>query len=217
MSNPWDERFDFYRRSQTHAGGPDLDAFIAWCEPEPDLTVLDVATGGGHVARRLRDCGCLVTTCDAAAGMQPDIVCPAEALPFPAESFDLVTCRLAAHHFTDVAQAVAEMRRVSRGPIVVEDSLFMGEAVEEAERLRDSTHVRCYTEAQWRAFCDAAELDVPAVGFFDKRHPLNEWLAATGCTGATAARVRELLAPHTEPDGSAWTDTKILLRAERRL
>ena len=106
MADPWDERFDAYRHSRTHAGGPDLDSFIAWCEPEPGMTVLDVATGGGHVARRLRDCECLVTTCDAAPGMQPDVVCRAEALPFADESFDLVACRLAAHHFSDVAAAI---------------------------------------------------------------------------------------------------------------
>ena len=92
MSNPWDERFDAYRNSQTHADGADLDSFIEWCEPEPDLTVLDVATGGGHVARRLRDCGCIVTTCDEAAGMRPDVVCSAEDLPFEDESIGGPNC-----------------------------------------------------------------------------------------------------------------------------
>ena len=215
MSNPWDERFDAYRNSQTHADGADLDSFIEWCEPEPDLTVLDVATGGGHVARRLRDCGCIVTTCDEAAGMRPDVVCPAEDLPFEDESFDIVTCRLAPHHFTSVQAAVSEMARVSRGPVVIEDTLYASEEVEQAERLRDPTHVRCYSENEWLGFCEWAALDVPLVGFFLKQHPMDQWLAATGCAGKTAARVRELLAPLSEPDGSAWTDKKLLIRADK--
>ena len=105
--NEWDERFDYYARSRAHAEGDDLDQVVAWCAPAPGVTALDVATGGGHVARRLRELGAAVTSCDAAAGMQPDVVCPAEDLPFADGSFDVVVCRVAAHHFTDPARAVA--------------------------------------------------------------------------------------------------------------
>jgi hypothetical protein len=98
---------------------------------------------------------------------------------------------------------------------VIEDSLYTSEEVEQAERLRDPTHVRCYSENEWLGFCEWAGLEVPLVGFFLKRHPMNQWLEATGCTGKTAARVCELLAPLSEPDGSAWTDKKILIRADK--
>ena len=45
-------------------------------------TAIDVATGGGHVARRLREAGLEVVSCDPAPGMQPDVICFAEELPF---------------------------------------------------------------------------------------------------------------------------------------
>jgi hypothetical protein len=77
----WDDRAQAYRESETHRAGEDLDALVAWCDPAPGVEALDVATGGGHVANRLRALGCTVTTCDAAAGMEPDVVCAAEALP----------------------------------------------------------------------------------------------------------------------------------------
>jgi SAM-dependent methyltransferase len=213
MSDAWDERAEAYRTSATHREGDDLDALVEWCEPGAGVRALDVATGGGHVGRRLAEAGCDVTTCDPAAGMRPDVVCTAEALDFADRSFDVVACRIAAHHFTDAAQAVREMARVSRRLVVIEDTLYASERVEEAERLRDPTHVRSYTEAEWRGFLADAGLDVDRVERFPKRHPLEPWLARVGCTGATAARVRELLADRMAPGEPVWLDTKIVLRA----
>jgi SAM-dependent methyltransferase len=213
MTGSWDERADAYRTSPTHREGDDLDALVQWCDPGPGVEALDVATGGGHVARRLAEAGCRVTACDAAAGMQPDVVCPAEALAFADRSFDVVACRIAAHHFTDVATAVREMARVARRLVVVEDTLYTDERVEEAERLRDPTHVRSHTEAEWRGYLAAAGLTVERVGHFPKRHPLEPWLDRVGCTGETAERVRLLLADRMAPGDPAWLDTKIVLRA----
>ena len=73
MTDIWNERAEAYRTSQTHASGDDLDLVVEWCEPAEGVTVLDVATGGGHVARRLREAGAEVVTVDAAPGMQPDV------------------------------------------------------------------------------------------------------------------------------------------------
>jgi SAM-dependent methyltransferase len=215
MSDAWSARADAYRESPTHREGDDLDALVAWCEPGPHVEALDVATGGGHVARRLAEAGCRVTTCDAAEGMRPDVVCPAEQLPFPDASFDVVACRIAAHHFTDVAAAVREMTRVTRRLVVVEDTLYADERVEEAERLRDPTHVRSYSEPDWRGFMEAAGLTVERAGRFPKRHPIEPWLARVGCTGEPAARVRELLGHRMAPDAPVWLDTKLLIRGRR--
>src|SRR5581483_11642575 len=74
MTDLWSERAEAYRTSQTHASGDDLDLVVEWCEPRPGVTVLDVATGGGHVARRLREAGATVVTTDAAPGMKPDAI-----------------------------------------------------------------------------------------------------------------------------------------------
>ena len=214
--NEWDERFDYYRASPSHAQGDDLDQVVAWCEPGPGVTVLDVATGGGHVGRRLRELGCAVTTCDAAAGMEPDIVCPAEALAFPDGSFDVVVCRVAAHHFTDPALAIREMARVSRRLVVVEDTLWVDELVQRAEVVRDATHVSHYTRDQFVEMLGAAGLAVLAEARFPRRHVMDDWLSATGCTGAKAAEVRRLLAHVAEPDGSAWTDVKWAAKTVRQ-
>jgi ubiquinone/menaquinone biosynthesis C-methylase UbiE len=207
----WNERARAYKESRDHASGDDLELLVRWAEAGPGVRVLDVATGGGHTARRLREAGCEVVSADPAPAMEPDVVCRAEDLPFPDGSFDVVVTRIAPHHFEDVALAVREMARVSRRLVLVEDTLYTSERVEEAERLRDPSHVRSYSEAEWRGFMEAAGLRVEEVVMHRKARPVEDWLARTGTIGPIAARVTELLAEHVE--GGVFTDTKIMLRA----
>ncbi len=215
MSDVWSARADAYRTSTTHMQGDDLEALVVMCEPAEGMKALDVATGGGHVARRLREEGCEVVTVDSSPGMQPDVLSRAEELPFADGSFDVVVCRIAAHHFVDVGKAVAEMARVSNRLVAIEDTLFLSEQQEEAERLRDPSHVRSYGEEEWKELLVEAGLEVEQVEFFEKIHPLAAWLARTGCEGDEAARVTELLRPQLVDGGSAWRDTKILLKARK--
>jgi SAM-dependent methyltransferase len=211
----WSDRAEAYRESATHREGPDLDLLVEWCEPAEGVKALDVATGGGHVARRLREQGCDVVTLDPSPGMQADVLAPAEHIPFEDGAFDVVVTRIAPHHFEDVHAAVAEMERVSNRLVVVEDTLYSSDRHEEAEKLRDPTHVRNYTEEEWRELLSEAGLEVEQVECFEQEHPLEDWLARTGCKGEEAVRVRELLADRLTSDGSAWTDTKIVIRARK--
>ena len=213
MTDVWSGRAEAYRNAVEQREGEDLDLLVAWAEPRDGLTVLDVATGGGHVARRLRERGCRVTTLDPAPGMRADVVASAEDIPFADGAFDVVVTRIAPHHFDDVRAAVREMARVANNLVLVEDTLYTSDAVEKAERLRDPTHVRAYTDEEWRAFLEEAGLDVEEVALVRKRHPLDAWLARTGTSDDDAARVRELLAGHVD-DGD-YVDRKILLKARK--
>jgi SAM-dependent methyltransferase len=197
MSDVWSERAQAFRESGVHRAGADLDLLVEWAKDA--RTALDVATGGGHVARRLREGGLEVVSCDPAPGMEPDVICRAEDLPFADRSFDVVACRRAAHHFADVRAAVAEMARVSRRLVLVEDLLFDGADAEEAHRIRDPSHVRAYSEAEWRELLSAAGLEVEAVELFaDRAIPYEPWLERVGCRGESAERVRELLGDRVE-------------------
>jgi SAM-dependent methyltransferase len=191
VTDVWSTRAEAYRESEAHREGRDLDLIVEWAEGD---TALDVATGGGHVARRLREAGFSVVTCDPAPGMRPDVICRAEDIPFAEGSFDVVVSRVAPHHFADVAQAMGEMARVSRNLVLIADNLYLGEQLEEAERLRDPTHVRCYSEEQWRALFERAGLTVEAVEVEEKRIEVEPWLERAGCVGEEAQRVRGLLA-----------------------
>ena len=211
MTDTWSRRASLYRESEAHREGEDLDLIVEWADGQ---TALDVATGGGHVARRLREAGFDVTTLDPAPGMAPDVVARAEEIPFPDGSFDVVACRVAAHHFADAARAVAEMARVSRALVLVADNEFLGEDVERAERLRDPTHVRCYGEEEWRDLFAAAGLNVEDVRRFDKRIELEPWLERAGCSGPEAERVRELLGGRI--DGKHVVLSRVVLKGSTR-
>ena len=206
----WSERAEAYRESPGHREGADLDLVVEWCEPAEGVKALDVATGGGHVARRLRELGAEVVTLDPSPGMRADVLAPAEHIPFDDGAFDVVVTRIAPHHFEDIRAAVAELERVSNRLVVIEDTLYSSERHEQAEKLRDPTHVRSYTEDEWRELLTEAGLEVEQVECFEKEHPLADWLARTGCAGAEAERVRELLADRMNDD-----DTKIVIRARK--
>jgi SAM-dependent methyltransferase len=192
MTDVWSERAEAYRTSEAHREGPDLDLMVEWAAGA--RTALDVATGGGHVARRLREAGLDVVSSDSAPGMRPDVVCRAEDLPFADQSFDVVACRVGAHHFADVEAALRELARVARDRVLIVDNLFVDEVAEEADRVRDPSHVRNYSEEEWRALFDAAGLRVADVRRFDKVIAVGPWLERSGCDGEQAARVRRLLA-----------------------
>ena len=196
MSSVWDQRAEAYRRSEEHREGADLDLMVEWAAGA--RTALDVASGGGHVARRLREASVDVVTCDPAPGMRADVVCRAEELPFADASFDVVTCRLAPHHFEDVRAGVREMARVARELVLVVDNLWLGEADEEANRLRDPSHVRNYSEHEWREFFAGAGLEVEEARTMERRIRFGPWLERTGCTGEDAERVRELVVERIE-------------------
>ncbi|HTR33173.1 MAG TPA: class I SAM-dependent methyltransferase [Gaiellaceae bacterium] len=215
MANLWDERAERYRTSAVHAGGPDLDLVVEWCDVEPGTTVLDVATGGGHVARRLRELGAQVVTVDRSPGMQPDVIAPAEHLPFADRSFDVVVNRLAAHHFDSIPEAVAEFARIADKRVVVEDHRYTDEQTEQAEKLRDPSHVRSLSEDEWRSLLTAAGLEVEHATVYEMPLEFEDWLARTDTPEADRPRIRELLAPLSSEDGSTWLSPILIIGARR--
>ena len=209
MTDIWSQRAEAYRTSSVHASGDDLDLVLEWCEPGEGVTVLDVATGGGHVARRLRERGATVVTVDPAPGMGADTTASAEDLPFADASFDAVACRLAGHHFSDVETAMREMARVARQRVVICDNTFVSDASEAADHLRDPSHVRNYSVDEWRSLFERVGLRVTDQRELLRPLEIEPWLARAGTPEDDAAQVRELLADRIE-DGRMDLPTLVL-------
>jgi SAM-dependent methyltransferase len=162
------------------------------------------------------------------------VVADAERLPFLDASFDLVTVRIAPHHYADVAQAVREMARVLRpgGRLVVVDNVAPEDEALDAmlndwERRRDPSHVRAYTAAEWRAFLAGAGLRMTHAEVGRKAIAFGPWAERTGMPDAARAALEAdmLAAPERARayfsvearDGrlERWSMEYLIVRAER--
>jgi SAM-dependent methyltransferase len=133
---------------------------------------------------------------------------PAEKLPFEERTFDLVTVRIAPHHFTDVRAFLRETRRVSKpgGVFVLGDTTVPGSDSEAAhwqntvERERDASHAANLSPEAWQALAEEAEFAVTDLEMLTGAFPiaLTSWLKTAGTTGEQAERVRRLFADAPE-------------------
>ena len=238
-----------YVTSAGHAGGDDLERLLAWGRALRPGRVLDVATGAGHTARAFAALGARVTAFDltepmlrtargflTGAGVDDVsfVAGDVEALPFRPGSFDVVTCRIAAHHFANVGAAVRQIAAVVRpgGSLLLQDILGHDDAraaafITEVERRRDPTHVRSYRAAEWKALLRGAGLTVIDEAVVEKGRPWEEWTTRTRMTADARAALEAFV--RAAPDASraafdfrldggrieSFTDRMILLRADR--
>ncbi len=208
-----------YAASPSHARGEDLEIVAGFAAPGPDDRCLDIACGPGHTALRMARQAGLVIATDIAPGMLATarrlaaergldnlrvLGADAAALPFADAGFDLVTCRIAPHHFADVPGFLAEVARVlaPAGRFVLEDSLAPDDPVtaaflEDLERRRDRTHRHSLSDAEWRAALAGAGLRITAETVYAKRHEFALWVGRAGLGAAeiAALETRVLAAP----------------------
>lgn len=238
-----------YVTSAGHAGGEDLETLLAWGRARRPARVLDLATGGGHTALAFAAIAPEVVAYDVTEPMLAAarhhiagrgvanvryVAGDVAALPFGDGAFDLVTCRIAAHHFADPAAAVREVRRVLRpaGTFLLQDILGHddGDAnsfIREVEARRDPSHVRSYRVAEWKAFLRAAGLTVMEETTLSKVRVWDEWTGRMRMSAEARADLERFVRAAPERlraafdfrlgDGTveAFTDRMLLLRAER--
>lgn len=211
-----------YVTSESHARGADLSRLVELAAPEASWEVLDVATGGGHTAIALAPLVARVVALDLTPEMLTAaadhargrgvtgiefVVGDAESLPFPDASFDLVTCRIAAHHFPDVPRFLAEVARVLRpgGRLALQDQCVPAQPAAGAflnlfERVRDPSHACAYSQEAWHTMLARAGFVVDAAEQHETRHLVASWAARQECSPEVVVRLHELL--DQAPDGA---------------
>jgi ubiquinone/menaquinone biosynthesis C-methylase UbiE len=214
-----------YVTSEIHAKGYSLDRLLELTQPRPGWSVLDVATGAGHTAIKFAPhvqqviasditVRMLELTADMArerglTGVQ-SVAGDGEKLPFADECFDLVTCRLAAHHFPALADFMAESARLLRpgGLLAVVDNVVpggrqrgkKGRLAEEAgryinafETLRDPSHVRCLSLHDWQTLFYQAGFRLRDQEVADKMLDFHDWTARMHVRADDEVRLEAML------------------------
>lgn len=239
---------DAYVKSVGHATGSDLARMVALSAPNGTEVLLDIATGGGHVVRAFSP---HVQRC-IASDLTPEIlqhaenafeewglanvdiaVADAEALPFDDAVFDIVTCRIAPHHFPNPAAFVAEVARVLRpgGQFLLVDSTVQvgedGEFYNRFEAIRDHSHVRSLTIEEWSMLIGNSGLELLQAESFTKCHDFEDWVTRSRTSENDRARLVEMMVTASPERQSmfeariedcalaSFTDTKTLFLARK--
>ena len=203
-----------YATSTVHAKGSSLERLVTLARPQPNWRVLEVATGAGHTALAFAPHVAEVVATDITPQMLQETAvlaqsrritnlktepADAENLPFADGTFDLVTCRIAPHHFPDVPRFVAEAARVLRpgGLLAVADNVVpageAGEYVNAFEKLRDPSHGRCLTITEWTKAYKTAGLTATHTETLWKRMDFDPWARRLTDDESLVEQVRAML------------------------
>src|SRR5690348_17105766 len=187
-----------YLNSAVHAQGPDLEALAALVAGRDGARVLDLGCGGGHVsfavAKQVREVVAYDLSSDmlavvAAAARERGLANVstqqgvAEKLPFAVASFDYVFSRYSAHHWRDLDLGLREAARVLKpgGTAAFVDTVapaqpLLDTFLQTVELLRDPSHVRDYSRAEWLATIGRAGLLPRRAGEHRVRLEMRSWL-----------------------------------------
>jgi ubiquinone/menaquinone biosynthesis C-methylase UbiE len=239
-----------YVASFSHRSGSDLQRLIELGEWEPDQYALDVATGGGHTARAVAAHVAQVMVTDLTARMLEKArefllekgvtnaqfqVADAEQLPFADGTFDRVTCRIASHHFPNMAQSVREAARVLKpaGLYLLIDCMAPSDPELDVfdntiEKWRDQSHGRSCTLEEWEAFFTQAGLHIEHREFFRKTHDFDDWTTRSKMSTEQKEKLARFILESNDrikryfevvqrPDGSleSFTNDFILLKGRK--
>jgi ubiquinone/menaquinone biosynthesis C-methylase UbiE len=214
-----------YASSKVHAQGASLKRLVELVQPAAHWQLLDVATAAGHTALVFAPHVAQVIASDITPEMLPVAArlaaekgltnvtverADAEALPYGAAQFDLVTCRIAPHHFPHLDRFLAESYRVLRpgGLLAVVDNVVpgsdaadvggeaaraAGDLVNAFEKLRDPSHFKALSVGEWLAALAQAGFVVEQWETALKEMEFEEWAARMQASPETRLELLRML------------------------
>jgi SAM-dependent methyltransferase len=187
-------RASFYTTSAAHTDPQVLQRVVMLAAPQLHWNALDIASGSGHTAFALAPHVRSVTGVDLTAAMLAEAerltkersldnvtfqTGDVHHLPFENGTFDLVTCRRAAHHFSNIRLALQEMRRVLHegGRLIIDDRSvpeddFLDRCMNQLDIWHDESHIREYRPSEWQRMLEEAGFQVDVVETYIKHRPL---------------------------------------------
>jgi ubiquinone/menaquinone biosynthesis C-methylase UbiE len=216
----------YYLTHAPHAQGKSLELMVALTKPQRDWHMLDIATGGGHVAYTFAPHVARVWATDITDEMLAQVrsqartrnlgnirtaLAKAEMLPFEDASLDLVTCRIAPHHFDSIPDFLTECARVLKptGMLALVDNVVpvgsVGDYVNAFERFRDPSHLRSWTLEEWQDALAQAGFAVSHSELLFKRMVFKTW---AGRHDATMLRFLRSMLTEMTPDVAGYFDVR---------
>ena len=188
---------DSYVSSPIHKEGKDLQRLLQMVTATGEEELLDVATGGGHTANAFASIVKNITAVDLTPEMLVAaenfikgnghqnvrfLQADAENLPFSNEAFDIVTCRIAPHHFPNVNQFIKEVYRVLKptGQFLLDDNVVPEEDLFDhfynaIEKRRDYSHFRAWKKSEWLRMLEMSGFEIYEWHRFDKTFRFDPW------------------------------------------
>lgn len=241
-----------YVTSIRHAKGEDLSLLVSLSKADTNMDVLDIATGGGHVANALAPLVHRVTAYDLTEEMLTNaaefirgnghsnvefVKGDAEQLPFLDASFELVTCRIAAHHFPNIPAFAKEAFRVVKpgGKLLLIDNVApqldkYDQFYNEIEKQRDPSHVRVWKKSEWINLLETIGFRIEMLVCFPKPFQFQDWCERSGLPEEEIASLeakmlqvpqdfREFFSIQTDESGglSSFTGEAVYFQAIRPL
>jgi len=200
----FDRQSDRYGKNHILADTSDVAAAMENIHAPADARALDVATGGGHTALYLARHGWRVSAGDVSAKMLENAakllagegltletrLFPAEDIPYDDATFDLVTSRVAPHHFSSPEKFVTEAARVLKPGghfLLIDGSVPDNDPVTEewlhrVEKWRDPSHARFLSRTAWENLTRASGLNVLQSSLQPMKQPDLDWYFETAAT-----------------------------------
>ncbi len=206
-------RAAYYTTSVSHTDQAVLDRVVELCKPTSDAIALDIATGTGHTALAVAPRAKQVIATDITPEMLDQgrklqtekgignvqfRLASVDDLPFDDGSFDIITCRRAAHHFADIHHALAEMQRVLKpgGRLVIDDRSvpeddFVDATMNRLDVLHDESHVCEYRPSEWERMLTEAGYEIEVVETYTRHRPLSS--LTDNVSPENTARIHEII------------------------
>jgi len=240
VSDQFGSRAAAYLVSPVHAQGVDLEALVELARQHPEARVLDLGCGGGHVTFSVAPFVRAVVAYDLSPEMLAVVARAAqerglpgvstqqgaaERLPFADGIFDIVLSRFSAHHWRDFEAGLREAARALKPgglaafvDVVAPPSPLLDTYFQAIELLRDCSHVRDYSRAEWEAALTRVGLVPGATSQHRVRLDFASWVERMRTPEVQVKAIRALQTAlagsvaryfETEPDGSFQIDVAL--------
>lgn len=232
-----------YAASQSHAKGEDLSILVSKLQLNEGMSALDIATGTGFTALAVAKHVHIITAFDKTVEMLEEarklfskekadnavfVTGDVDELPFLEDSFDVVTCRRAAHHFHNKMQFLNEANRVLRkgGYLGIADMISPAnddnDLFNNLERLRDHSHAAAGSGNFWRRAIEGIGMKIVFAEEYPETIPFEKWLYPVTTDSAEGKDCIQYMQANKDGfkkvidfDGKNFVKTRIVLVAKK--